>query len=245
VGTCLTLDQRLGERAVIVKHGERVDAGSVFREHKMLVVDDVDWHADMEIIRSGLVNKRRAYKDDFRDREVDDSVWDEVQKMRDTAATVFGELFPTFVPTSRNHSFRPMITGPEPMHFDAFSNDTVPMVTSFVNISDKPRQYRLSYSFQDVVDLFPELMSEISSGVDLTSGEVSYRVRDLTIKGRPPIDGSAPKHLLELAPGSVWYFNSKTVSHEVVYGEGADSCSWVVPDCGAETQADILRRIAC
>ena len=213
---------------------------ALFLDHKMLVVTGIEWAADMKALRSGLVKKRRDFKGPFRESEPAKPVRKELRRLGLHMDRVFKQFYPRFAPIETRASWRPMITGPEPLHFDTYEGAT--MVTSFINVSKTARKYCVGPSFADLVRDCPEMLREIAATGD-RNGDLSYAIRQRTAEGLPPLGADTPREHVDMPPGSIWFFNAKTVSHEVVYGEGAFSLSWDVPRCGAATQADLLKEV--
>lgn len=247
VGTQVCLNETLGETVHLCATLEAAIAlgpMDVFRRSEMLILDNVPWRADMGVIRSGLHGRRRKFKEPFQDEPTDLEVEAEIRKMVAQADELFAELFPDFddVEHLNEWDFRPMITGPEPLHYD--SRPHIPelsLVTAFINVSDVPRIYGVGPSLPQIVSWDPHRMASITRDARrLYNGDVSMPLRKLTAKGMGPLGAEAPKHRLELAPGSMWIFNAKTVSHEIVYGEGAIRRAWMVHKCGIPQQPDIL-----
>lgn len=215
-----------------------------FLDHYMLVVDDVPWEADLQTIHLGLVKKSRAFKAPYLEREPAKPVRRQVDNVIAHAKRVFPTLYPHFVSIEERTSFRPMITGPEPLHFDSYGGLN-PMVTAYINVSTVPRVYAIGANLPTLVDKHPVVMREMLKDAKKRNGiaDVSYVLRKAAEAGIGPLGKSAPRHRVELAPGAIWFFNAKTVSHEVIYGEGAVGISWEVPDCGAQMPADILKEL--
>jgi hypothetical protein len=238
VGTQVTL---ASDAACAVVVGAPEQAVDLFVGHGMLVLDDVAWDADMAVIRSGLVKQRRDFKAPFIEKEPRKEVRKQVRNMAAHAERLFKQLYPSFVSTKTRTSFRPMITGPEPLHFDTYGGSN-PLVTAYINVSSVPRVYQIGANFPTLVAEQPELMRELMRlAAERGDADLSYVIRQRTGEGLPPLGPEAPRHRVELAPGAIWFFNAKTVSHEVVYGEGTLGVSWEVPDCGAAMQADLLK----
>ncbi len=215
------------------------DFEHAFKESMLTVVDAVPWDADMVTIRKALVKKHRGFKAPFIEKEPAKEVRKELQHLEYHARKLFTELYPNFKPTEIRTSFRPMITGPEPLHFDTYGGEA-PMVTAYINVSSVPRVYGIGPSFPMLVRDEPEVMRLLvkKEGV---GADLSYAIRQLTADGLPPLGEHTPRHRIELAPGAIWFFNAKTVSHEVIHGTGALGISWEVPESGAKMQADYLK----
>lgn len=236
VGSEVELYPTLDERVVFWP----CDAQRAFLDHKLIVRDGVEWGSDMAVLRSGLIKRKRGFKQSFHGG-IEPWIQDARGRVAGHAARLFREMFPSFVNDGSTGSWRPMITGPEPMHFDTYG-DTAPQVVSFMNVSDKPRVYRVGESFKQLVERCPDAMRQVF-GETGNFDDLSYRIRARTVKNQPPINDDSPRHTVKFAPGSIWFFNAKTVSHEVVYGEGAIAFGWPVPDCGADTQQSLMETI--
>ncbi|HWI09772.1 MAG TPA: hypothetical protein VNU48_00420 [Burkholderiaceae bacterium] len=217
-----------------------LDCEQVFKDAGLLAIDGIAWDADMSVIRSALVNKKRAFKAPFIEHEPSEAVSDELHRLGDHARRLFAELYPTFTATEVRTSFRPMITGPEPLHFDSYGGES-PMVTAYINVSDEPRVYGIGPNFPTLVETQPMFMHSLAKDVGM---DLSYALRQRTASGLGPLGPDAPRHRVEFAPGAIWFFNAKTVSHEVIHGTGAFGISWEVPGCGAPMQADLLEKLA-
>ncbi len=215
------------------------DFESAFKISALVVIDGVPWDANLDLIRTALVKTHRGFKAPFIEKEPAKPVRKELRALAFHARKLFTELYPNFNAVEERTSFRPMITGPEPLHFDTYGGEA-PMVTAYINVSNVPRVYGIGPSFPMLVRDEPEvlrlLVKKEGKGADL-----SYAIRQLTADGLPPLGEHTPRHRIELAPGAIWFFNAKTVSHEVIYGTGTFGLSWECPGCGAPMQADLLK----
>jgi hypothetical protein len=220
---------------------QAVDFEDAFKGSVLTVIDDVKWEADLHLIRSALVKTHRGFKAPFIEKEPPKLVRKELRILTEHAERLFKQLYPSFKSVATRTSFRPMITGPEPLHFDTYGGEA-PMVTAYINVSKVPRVYGIGPSFpmlvRDQPTAMQQLVWEVGVGADL-----SYAIRQRTADGLPPLGKDAPRHRVELAPGAIWFFNAKTVSHEVIHGTGALGISWEVPGCGAPMQADFLKAL--
>ncbi len=215
-------------------------AAELFENHCLFVLDDVQWDADLDVIRSGLIKKRRAFKSPYSEGEAAKPVRKQVRKLIEHASKLFAELYPGYKSIEERTSFRPMITGPEPLHFDTYGGQN-PMVTAYINVSRVPRVYHIGPTFPMLLQAQPAVMCHLwQTAMDRGDTDASYVLRHVA---DTPLGKSAPRHTVELAPGAIWFFNAKTVSHEVVYGEGTVGVSWEVPDCGAKLQPALIREM--
>lgn len=209
-----------------------------FKEAGLVVIDDMPWEADLSVICAGLDPRPRVFKAPFIEHEPTKEVALQVGLLVGCARRLFSQLYPSFKATEVRTSFRPMITGPEPLHFDTYGGPN-PLVTAYINVSDVPRVYGIGPSFPMLVERQPKVLRKL----EVKKGDLSYAIRQRTMQGEPPLGRDTPRHHVELAPGAIWFFNAKTVSHEVIYGRGTVGVSWEVPDVKGIMQADLMRAI--
>jgi hypothetical protein len=208
-----------------------------FGQSHIAVIDGVEWPG-MATVRAGLIRKRRAFKAPFHP-EMPAAVMEDyevmVQAIRDFALPLLTERH-----EDDRSSFRPMITGPEPMHFDSYEAPRA-VLQCFVNVAATPRIYRVGPTFQRLVETQPDAMRKVAT----TCGPhgLSYSIRRNTVAGLPPLPSDGDSHTVEFAPGAIWIFNGKTASHEVVYGEGAVAVAWVLPDSTMPTQESLMETL--
>lgn len=241
VGSQIIAHPDLGPRAFVYHCQDKIeDAVGIFRRGQMLVIDGMQWNADLAVLRGGLIKHWRAFKMPFENRKASPEVMREFLRLGAHAEQLFGRIYPEFVATGdRRDSFRPMITGPEPLHFDTY---TLPhsLVTSLTNVSAVPRVYKLGPSFAQLVAQQPKEMRKVMRECAGKLDNMSFHLRVRTMSDRPPMPRSGPSHRVELAPGAIWFFDAKICSHEVVYGEGAAGFTWVVPNAGAASQRKLM-----
>lgn len=219
-----------------------ISADKVFLAHQLLVIDGIDWGDALSVIqRRGLDPTPRAFKEPYTAKPVPADVQAAVEEILQHARQMFPRLYP-WTPRVAHSSFRPMVTGPEPLHYDSYGGD-YPLVTAYINVSDEPRTYRIGWTFEQLVEQEPETTLAAFKERKRNADDASYPIRMRTQKGRPPLGKDAPRHTIELAPGAIWFFNAKTVSHEVVHGTGAIGIGWEVPTSGAKLQREILKGI--
>lgn len=240
MGTQVTPDARLAERIHVFERASDVpDAPRMFRDAELLVIDGVEWGADLATLRSALIPEQREFKGAFGpERTLPPEVTDAMAAIWAKANAVFATLYP-YPQKGSNKSFRPMITGPEPMHFDTFV--AAPTIVSFVNVSAVPRVYNIGPSFERLLADDRAGMRQMVVSCKGKLDDISYVIRDWAMVGKGPLGADTPRHRVEFAPGSIWFFDPKRVSHEVVYGEGAISFSWEVPSHAARSQRELLR----
>lgn len=216
----------------------------VFTANALLVIDEPPWTADFNVLALGLEPKERKFKAPYYTREPVGSVATEIARAKQDAAAMFRRLYPSLQYRDGQHatmraSWRPMITRGEPMHYDTYGGPN-PLVTAYINISGRPRVYNVGPTLPQLCSLRPDEIRRMVKEEESTD-DVLYELRKLGAEGKGPF-GKCATVRVELAPGSIWLFNAKTLAHEVVYGEGAIGVSWEVPGA-AEMPADIFRRM--
>lgn len=239
VGTKVIAAARLPESVFVYSAPEEI-AGEAFAArfsaHEVIVIDGIEWPG-IEKVRRGLSKAHRRFKDPFHG-VVSKDTQAGMELVVSAAEELVARLLPGHRLTDRCSSLRPLVTGPEPMHFDTFS-ESKPVLTCFINVADTPRIYRIGPTFKHLMQTQPEKMREVAATAN-KKHNVSYRIRDLTVEGKPPLPADCDAHRVEFAPGAIWFFNAKTVSHEVVHGEGAIGIGWTMPDSGALSQDQLI-----
>jgi hypothetical protein len=234
IHVCSTLDEAV-----------QLDPQCLFKNAHVLVIDNALPGVDYELLQSGLRSKERKFKEPFDSGMQKREVLKEVVRLQEAADSLFEKLYPDFNVTYSNGSFRPMVTKSsiaEPMHFDTRpAAPNIPFVTAFINVSVNPRIYRIGPNLVQLVAMYPRLMRKLwlLSGC----GDISIRLRALTRDNLPPLNSDTPAHTVHFATGAIWFFDAKTVSHEVIYGDGAVARAWCVPECGAPQQVQILEKM--
>lgn len=224
------------DRNLIVHRDAPWDATRDYLEHRLCVLDDMPWDG-LDIVRRGLQQKHREFKAPYVEGDLAPEVEAAYQAIVGQAKALFPLMFPTFKSVIERTSIRPMITGPEPMHFDSYEGDR-PLVTAYINFADVPRHYRIGNNFPGLLKTHRKEMLDL---VKDHKKDITYTLRTEAMKGRGPLGPDAPRHDVQLAPGAIWFFNAKTVSHEVVYGTGAIGISWEVPKSGAKLPAQLMK----
>jgi hypothetical protein len=219
-----------------------VNAEQAFIDSQMLVVDEVLWDADMSILHGALTKKRRAFKEPFNEGAPKREAQEQIGRTTAHATRLFKALYPGFKPIMERVSWRPMVTGPEPLHLDTTHNDA-PLVTAYINVSPEPRVYNIGPNLPMLLRDHPKDMKALfeKSRAPGKPLDVSYALRQILPDG--PLGSKTPRHRVELAPGAIWFFNAKTVSHEVIFGRGAIGISWECPGCGAKSQAELFKEM--
>ena len=215
------------------------DPWAHFCASDMIAIDGIEWPM-LEEVRRGLIDRRRPFKKPFHPPDIDPAVTAAMSAILCAADELFADLFPDVTVEERTSSFRPMITGPEPLHFDTFEV-VQPVVIAFINLATTPRRYRVGHSFPDLVRDQPDTMREIAKRCNGTN--LSYHIRCLTVNDHPPMPKSGPAHSIEFAPGAIWFFCPKTGSHQIVHGRGAIGRSWILPAGCAPLQEDHMETL--
>jgi hypothetical protein len=244
MSTRVIYDERLPRENVVFTHASDMPPPSLaerlFLQHQLLVIDGIDWGEPLRVIQQrGLEGKSRAFKDPFISGKPAPDVQDAVVEILRTINELYPLLY-RWKPTIAHSSFRPMITGPEPLHYDSYGGEH-PLVTAYMNVSNEPRTYCISYTFEQLLAEHRTATLDAFKHRKRPPDDASYPLRMLTQKNAGPLGPLAPRHTVHLAPGAIWFFNAKTVSHEVVYGAGAIGIGWEVPDSGAVMQRDSIK----
>lgn len=209
-----------------------------FCNSDFMVIDGIEWDGIAQA-RAGLIRQHRGFGSIFHPSGAEEpsGVAEGINLMLAQMDALASRLF--LEPRGEKHSsFRPMVTGPEPMHFDVYPAP-LPILTCFVNIALTRRIYRVGPTFHRLIETQPKVMRQVASQCD--EHGMSYRIRDLTMAGQPPMPKNGDAQLVELEPGAIWFFNGKTVSHEVVFGEGALAASWELPESRAHSQQGLMQ----
>jgi hypothetical protein len=219
---------------------EALDHGpeSLYVQDALLVIEHPQWTADMAFLTAHLEATERAFKQPYFTREPGPKLRATIDKALGDATLMFEQLYPHFNARPGRHtlrsSWRPMITRNEPMHYDTYQGEH-PLVTSYINISPSMRHYNIGPTLRQLCEREPAAVRAIYRKY---GPECLYRLREMK-------DGPltrCQRVRVEFAPGAIWFFNAKTVAHEVVYGEGALGASWEVAGV-AEMPPEILRRM--
>lgn len=235
MGTEVILSARLPKTVFVYQPTERPPADEHFCNSDFMVMDGIEWNG-LGVLRAHLIPKHRRFNTPFHPAKMPDEIGPAMDAMKEQAQKLVDDLYVEsheFISTS----LRPMQTGPEPMHFDVYPAP-IPVLTCFINVAATPRVYRIGPTFAHLVKTEAYAVRQLAVKVGWT--DISYRMRDNTVEGIPPMPKDGEAHRIELAPGAAWFFNGKTVSHQVVYGEGALGMSWTFPKSAAPTQEQMM-----
>jgi hypothetical protein len=217
----------------------QADPAKLCRDAHVLVIDDVAWDCDMAALRSGLSPRRRKFKEALTDEAAASAVQGALEALVDHARRLYRFLYPSYQATEFQWSFRNMVSSDEPLHFDTYDKSQSVRLAAFLNVSTQPRRYQIGPSLYELLETDRKRMTAIWQ----EGGNFALNIRRLTEQGIGPLGRDVPRHRLELAPESIMFFNPRTVSHELVYGDGAVSFHWLVPNM-AEPPSRIVARAA-
>ncbi len=209
----------------------------IFERPGIVVVDGAIETDILEGLREGLSDERRKFKDKF-NKGVPTS---ESFKRAHGLATgrikeLTEKLFGYRLTEKGDRSYRPMITELEPLHFDTYHVECgKTALMSVLNFDVRPRVWNVGPSFREMCSQHGDEVQTILK--DLKPGESpSVPLRSAGLKNVGPLREGTPVHQIEFAPGAVWYANPKTISHQIIYGGGAQFETWKIdePRCGCQ-----------
>ncbi len=203
----------------------------------IVVVDGVMPDHVLAGLREGLSSVRRNFKDKFNQGSPDTPTFKSAleeagRRLTQLAATLFNYAL---VPAGKV-SYRPMISENEPLHFDTYHVDCGQIsLMSVLNFDIKPRLWQVGYNFREVCTSHRKDVQNILSGMPPNTSP-SVPLRTAGLQGIGPLREGAPVHKIAFAPNAVWFANPKTISHQILYGNGALFRTWEVevPNCGCQ-----------
>lgn len=211
----------------------------------LLIIDEYNWDFDWKILRKVLDRTQRYMHQPFINKSIPSDIRKQIQKVKIQLEELFHKLYPNYEYMPRNgKSVRPLMTGPEPMHFDTFDTDGKTPLTAYINIDTQPRIYAIGHTFEYLTtnydSFFKKHIIPVWKKTKQTPGNL---VRAATSANIGPLKYDSPKHYILFEPKSVWFFNPKLVSHEVVYGGGTICSSWWLTNVDFPTQEDLVSAI--
>lgn len=213
-------------------------AESVWRSPGILVLDGYPWTRPLSYLQRYQDPRRRRFDSPF-------SLLDTPKEVLDSYSIdidlLLSRLFAGRQPLEIRKSWRPMLSGPEPLHFDTFKENNTSTITAYLNVSRSPRRYGVSHDFATLLRLNSDYISKMSEPI-FPVEHFCFRLRVLGANGQGPLGPSAPRHQMQFASGAVWIFNPKLVSHELIHGDGAYCYSWRIKKEGQNTE-DILKEV--
>jgi hypothetical protein len=210
------------------------ESRKIFEFPGVLIVEEVLDEATLEGLREGLTDQRRKFKDKFNQGlPASDTFRAAAQQAAARVREATENLFGYRLPEKGNRSYRPMITENEPLHLDTYAIECgrTPLMSVF-NFDVVPRLWNVGPSLREICRDCPDDIREMIA--QRAPGEsLNMRLRDAGLKGIGPLREGTAVNRIEFAPGSVWYANPKALSHQVIYGGGAQFETWTIdePEC--------------
>ena len=206
----------------------------IFEFPGVLVVDGTIDEATLGALREGLSDHRRKFKDKFNHGLPTSERFKAAYlytgtRIRELTHSLFGYR----LPDKGNRSYRPMITENEPLHLDTYTVECgKTALMSVLNFDVSPRVWNIGPTIHEICRSHPEDVERMI--VELGPGEsLNMRLRDAGLRGEGPLRSGTPVSRIEFAPGSIWYANPKAISHQIIYGAGAQFETWTIdePEC--------------
>ena len=217
------------------------EARRVYNRPGIIVIDNAVGEPILSGLREGLSDHRRKFKEKFHHghpkTETFKKAYSDVGKrITELTRMLFGYDLPEF----SARSYRPLITENEPLHYDTYEVECGKMsVMSVLNFDVRPRVWNVGPSFREMCR---DSRSEVEDILKTKHpGESpSVPLRSAGLRGVGPLRAGKPLHRIEFAPGTVWYANPKTISHQIIYGGGAYFEQWNIDVSRCECQACIF-----
>lgn len=210
---------------------QQAEARRIFEFPGVLIVDRAIDDDTLDHLREGLSDHRRRFKDKFNDGLPTSDAFKAAhayvgKRIRELTVALFGY----HLPEKGNRSYRPMITENEPLHFDTYTIDCgKTALMSVLNFDREPRVWRVGPSLREVSRDHPDdiraMLGQLGPGESL-----NMRLRDSGMRGVGPLRSGTPVNTIEFAPGAVWFANPKALSHQVIYGGGAQFETWTISE---------------
>lgn len=220
-------------RELATPNGQRAFR-EIFEHPGVVVVDRAIDEATLDALREGLSDQRRKFKDKFNhglptSEGFKAAYLHIAARIRELTENLFGYR----LPEKGNRSYRPMITENEPLHLDTYTVECgKTALMSVLNFDVSPRVWNVGPTIAEICRSHPDdvkrMVAELGPGESL-----NMRLRDAGLRGDGPLRSGAPVSRIEFAPGSVWYANPKAISHQIVFGAGAQFETWTIdePHC--------------
>lgn len=212
----------------------------IIEKNGIVVIDNLVWNYDKKLVQKNLEHNCRIFDGEFKTISPLPEVMTELKLIQNQIAILVKEIFSAYSYERNGHGigYRPMVTGPEWMHFDTKPVDKMAL-TCYLNLDNLPRIYKISHTFPWLIK------NERKAMTKLKKAESFYPVtiRANTIKNKGVINNRTPKHTILFDPGTIWFFNPHMVSHEVVFGRGAMGQSWWVLNSKCKTQTELMEKL--
>jgi hypothetical protein len=224
---------------------ERQEEARRIYNHPGIIVVDNAVHTSILIgLREGLSEERRKFKDKFNQGHPTTETFNRAYREASKTITELTRmLFGYDLPPGSKPSYRPMITENEPLHYDTYEVECGKIsLMSVLNFDVRPRVWKVGPSFREICrDSREDLESILKNKHPGESPSVPLRSAGL--RGVGPLKAGTPLHHVEFAPGTVWYANPKTVSHQIVYGGGAYFEQWTIDVPNCECQSCLIEEL--
>jgi hypothetical protein len=210
------------------------EACEIFEFPGVFVVDGTIDEDTLDALREGLSDQRRKFKDKFNhglptSERFKAAYLYTAARIRELTENLFGYR----LPDKGNRSYRPMITENEPLHLDTYAIECgKTALMSVLNFDVSPRVWNVGPSLGWICREHPDDVTRMIG--QLGPGEsLNMRLRDAGLSGEGPLRSGTPIKRIEFAPGAVWYANPKAISHQIIYGGGAQFETWTIdePQC--------------
>jgi hypothetical protein len=216
----------------------------IYARPGVIVLDNAIGEPLLRGLREGLSEGRRKFKEKFNHGHPTSATFKQAYSETSKRMTAITRmLFGYELPAESARSYRPMITENEPLHYDTYE---VPCGTfslmSVLNFDVRPRVWNIGPSFREICRDSGREIEDILK--NKRPGEaVSVPLRSAGLRGIGPLRSGIPLHHIEFAPGTVWYANPKTMSHQIVYGGGAYFEQWTIDTQECECQSCIIEQV--
>ncbi len=212
----------------------------IIEKNGVIVIDNLVWNYNKELVQKNLEHNCRIFDGEFKTTLPLPEVIIQLKTVQSQIAILVKEIFNDYSYERNGHGlgYRPMVTGPEWIHFDSKPVDKM-VLTCYLNLDILPRIYKISHTFLWLIK------NERKAMLKIKKAESFYPVtiRANTIKNKGVINNTTPKHTILFDPGTIWFFNPHMISHEVVFGRGAMGQSWWVYNSECKTQTQLMEKL--
>jgi hypothetical protein len=217
------------------------EARRIYEAPGIIILDNAVGEATLEGLREGLTSERRKFKDKFNRGLPTSETFKRAHKdVSRRISEMTRKLFGYDLPEECARSYRPMITEDEPLHYDTYDVECGKFsLMAVVNFDTRARVWNVGPTFREICrDSGPDIEEILKNK---RAGEsASVPIRSAGLRGHGPLRPGIPLHHIEFAPGSVWYANPKTISHQITYGGGAYFEQWNIQTSECRCQSCIF-----
>lgn len=220
-------------------------AREIYERPGIIVIDNAVDESILAGLREGLSDHRRKFKDKFNHGLPRSESFKLAYRAAGERITKLTQaLFGYDLPSVSVPSYRPLITENEPLHFDTYEVECGNIsLMSVLNFDVRPRVWQVGPSFREICrDSRGDVEDILKNKHPGESPSVPLRTAGL--RGTGPLKDGTPVHEIEFAPGSVWYANPKTTSHQILYGGGAYFQQWTIGVSNCQCQACIIEDLS-